>query len=1534
MEIIQQPDILSFAGNVNDFVIEDVTKSLVFKLSVDDVVVVNEVYVADGGMVRVPMKDIVGCFLSISVPRSDLDYMIQSLAVKKFKAEIEDTVVEFTAVKGGISNVSESSTVFLKTQWLTLQPQEKRIVTHQPEYLSYYAAETCFVKMTVYFSDGLENETLLALEAGNLYTVDVSYLKISGKFERVVGCYDVWVENEAGQRLTYVQRYILSQSNTETNVYLFENTLGGIDSVVFTGKFMEKIQTEGIVTTVLDESTDSDIDLNFSCEQNTGFIPSIDYARWLRGFFVSKQRYHVSGALRRIYLRESENGFTKNSLNDFTFEFFYSKQTKYDVVTRNRDELPCLLEFPEVNSFPFLAPRLAEFPIAVVADDLMLPVQYAFENAWRRISVAAIAQAVSRETIDNINLSSYWKKTELVREGLYLKFLDKYIRVKFADRAGNAERWAGHLFRDKMDQAVREFDDVRFNSIQSTKFASGFDGFGYMIDEKGFGELLGLRLREFLEVPELRFNRIDVVSGELWNAVAFGLIESVDTEKQVVSLKLEDGEMSGIRVNDICRGLFHNLTGNADGSVIDACGFSTLPGFSTSYFTPVEILDNGKRFRYELKEGTTVHPCSSMKYVTYGNFTDKDRRASAYLTKTYKRYLKGVRTWEVGAGNIAMQFGNLSGLNVGGVDMSGYSAYLNNVYFTGTLQWTPEQLEEIKGQDGYSVTLTTYDMSIGVDAEGNINQALYDVENVSTGEKLVSSANKQVVNTRYKIQTIIQAYKGGKRLIFSETPGAGVYSVAFASRGCNFIFNNDIITVTGITADTAFVEMEVNCEGNVVFEKRFSLVKVYDGASGDWISHVFKKSNSRPVTPVSTSSIPEGWEDAPGGDGRWWMSKATVNGLTGKAGEWSGAVQVTAEDGVDGAYTDFKFRKSASMMEVPVIDRNARVPAGWSDEPPVLSPGEFLWMSKAEVDAYDKLKGTWSVPVRISGERGERGQQGLQGLQGERGERGIQGPTGQNGKTSYFHIKYSSKENGDPMTEIPSAYIGTYVDYDPLDSTLYTRYTWHRFEGLQGAKGDQGIPGVGVDGKTSYLHIKYSNDGGKTFTGNNGETAGDWIGVCTDFNLDDPATVGAYAWSKVKGDKGEKGDQGLQGLRGLQGERGLQGVAGPRGLDGQTSYFHIKYSAVVAPTTASQMTETPSEYIGTYVDYTQADSSDPLKYTWARFKGLQGNNGERGIPGVNGVDGKTSYLHIKYSNDGGVRFTDNNGETPGDWIGVCTDFNLNDPSTVSSYTWSKVKGADGDILSVPWLSDWDSNKIEIGGEYVVSPKMFSGTRGSDGKLTGVVFGRGVIEIDGVKKTGVFGLKDGNITFSIDENGDAFYGGSINVNNKFIVNDQGNLECKEAKISGEVNATSGVFGGSIQTTLKKIKESDATHNGSVSFWLMNDLQVDASGDCDVYLPNELSYVGKRCMIVNTAQGLSRVPITTYIKVQGASRILGVSLSQTQIDNGEYCNKIGFFGGYVELLGVVISVGTSTEITKVCHWMVIGMSGTYLDTYLTT
>lgn len=159
--------------------------------------------------------------------------------------------------------------------------------------------------------------------------------------------------------------------------------------------------------------------------------------------------------------------------------------------------------------------------------------------------------------------------------------------------------------------------------------------------------------------------------------------------------------------------------------------------------------------------------------------------------------------------------------------------------------------------------------------------------------------------------------------------------------------------------------------------------------------------------------------------------------------------------------------------------------------------------------------------------------------------------------------------------------------------------------------------------------------------------------------------------------KGAPGERGLQGLQGLQGEKGETGIAGKPGADGRTPYFHIKYSAVSNPTGSSQMSETPNVYIGTYVDFTEADSSDPKKYTWARFQGLQGEDGQNGIPGINGEDGQTSYLHIKYSDNGGLSFTSNNGEDPGDYIGQYTDFIQKDSDNPGDYTWSRTRGEAG-----------------------------------------------------------------------------------------------------------------------------------------------------------------------------------------------------------------------------------------------------------------
>ena len=300
------------------------------------------------------------------------------------------------------------------------------------------------------------------------------------------------------------------------------------------------------------------------------------------------------------------------------------------------------------------------------------------------------------------------------------------------------------------------------------------------------------------------------------------------------------------------------------------------------------------------------------------------------------------------------------------------------------------------------------------------------------------------------------------------------------------------------------------------------------------------------------------------------------------------------------------------------------------------------------------------------------------------GEQGIAGEPGKNGLTSFFHVRYADVPNptANQLRKDTGKYIGTYVDYILEDSTDPTKYTWRKFQGDDGEDGADGTPGEnGANGETSYLHIAYATSAdGKTGFSTTNAVDKTYIGQYVDFTKADSANPAKYHWSKFQGPKGDKGDPGEQGLRGLQGEKGDQGIQGPKGADGKdgkTTYFHIKYSAVSNPTSASQMTETPSKYIGTYVDFTQTDSDDPKKYSWQQLEGSQGPQGKQGISGTNGADGKTSYLHIKYSNDGGKTFTGNSGEDIGAYIGTCVDYAKDDPTSVGTYKWAKIKGEAG-----------------------------------------------------------------------------------------------------------------------------------------------------------------------------------------------------------------------------------------------------------------
>lgn len=136
------------------------------------------------------------------------------------------------------------------------------------------------------------------------------------------------------------------------------------------------------------------------------------------------------------------------------------------------------------------------------------------------------------------------------------------------------------------------------------------------------------------------------------------------------------------------------------------------------------------------------------------------------------------------------------------------------------------------------------------------------------------------------------------------------------------------------------------------------------------------------------------------------------------------------------------------------------------------------------------------------------------------------GVNGTNGTSAYLHVRYSQNADGNPMTPDPTdaKYLGLQASQNPNASTVPADYDWSL------VKGPQGIPGEAVDGKTSYLHIKYSNDGGKTFTGNTGEDTGAYLGQYVDFEPADSTDVTKYAWSKIKGEDGEQGEQGNDGV--------------------------------------------------------------------------------------------------------------------------------------------------------------------------------------------------------------------------------------------------------------------------------------------------------------------------------------------------------------------------------------------------------------------
>ena len=835
-----------------------------------------------------------------------------------------------------------------------------------------------------------------------------------------------------------------------------------------------------------------------------------------------------------------------------------------------------------------------------------------------------------------VKANLYAQRIGVTESGASIYLITRYDSTAAADyNAYSAKRalweFANKQFPDTFKGKMTFDDGAQFGG-----FASGMTGFGGIIDKKGNAEMQSLKLRGFLEVPELRYNRVEISMGDTWYAPSAGIIESVDTTAQTITLKLEEGEIGSPRVGDICMGIFHNLntSENATADYDDGRGNRRFAGFATCYFRITEELDTAtyKTFKYQLRPvsgayPTQYHPAASMTFVGYGSFSNEDRQTSRYETRTYQRYLTGVSDWEFTASNIAAQYGDLSNLSIFGIEMRGYSAYLNNIYMSGVIQqFTPggEEVPTIIDRGVWSAT-ETYNRNDdvywnnghwrclvdgtktepGKDAEEWVYLGGYGMlETVSIFKKSESEPAKPtelkippegwttetlpmsdqrptwmctgtVVDGEVKSWSDPQRISGehgtdgkdgkdyewifartseykapaqpptaqqddyipsssetsdgqvwtddavgpdndnpyewaSKRVKVNDTWGEFTHPALWAKfsfdgapgvdgtdvewifkrtssntapntpsgsdedgyvpsgwtnnptgpnserpyewtcvryktgghwsgysaaslwakwsfdgadgvdgEGVEYIFTRteteDPGTVPDVpdvaeydnppapwTDDPAGVDATYRYEWVSKRNKvegvwgAFSAPSIwarysYDGAPGNWTSYVFKKSDTEPAKPTSSDPIPSGWSDAPTGVGIWWMSKATIDASTGKAGAWSTPIRVTGEDGEPGPHTDFKYAKNNSTTTAPALVKTDRTPAGWSDTPPSLSSGEYLWMTQAEIDANNNLLHPtvgWATPVRISGEQGPKGDDGSPG---EDGKDGLQG---------------------------------------------------------------------------------------------------------------------------------------------------------------------------------------------------------------------------------------------------------------------------------------------------------------------------------------------------------------------------------------------------------------------------------------------------------------------------------------------------------------------------------------------------------------
>ena len=411
IQVLLYPDALSLVGSMNAFEIYNDSKAdVVFALryhGAEQNIVQHTYTPNDEHRITVDVKDIILPLLAFELKDDSTPY-VQENIMKAFSAEIYEVgdagnkkEFSFSVIRAGVDKLADSAENFLKNNFLTWQPQVKAVTYYSPEFLTYYAAEACAVKCKAYLWNGTgytESEITLAhLTEGCVYTIPVQYAIIAKALnQKTPSYYDVWVEKEGGDRLTYVQRYYASDMKSEEEEwFLFENSLGGVDCFRAYGNSENTAEHTHNVAEIEDDLEEYRVDTTRKFKKNTGYLDGKERL-WLLDFFPSLGKYvYHRNSWRKITVTESDVNYEAKELpSNYTFTYRYSDARPYLNLSRASGESLKQMDIhlPDIGNFT-IAPRLVEFPRQQLGGGVLFPVQDPHSEEWGTTTADAIFSA-------------------------------------------------------------------------------------------------------------------------------------------------------------------------------------------------------------------------------------------------------------------------------------------------------------------------------------------------------------------------------------------------------------------------------------------------------------------------------------------------------------------------------------------------------------------------------------------------------------------------------------------------------------------------------------------------------------------------------------------------------------------------------------------------------------------------------------------------------------------------------------------------------------------------------------------------------------------------------------------------------------------------------------------------------------------------------------------------------------------------------------------------------------------------------------